>query len=247
MIKNLGLGVRISWRIPYWTLKPRRQKKIPLCRTPQADTLTWPYNQNGDYALKSGYKVLQDEYQTLQPGSSTSDISKPLWQDIWNLNVPSKVKNLLWRACKNALPSKTNLVRRQVILDVLCEVCKTHHEDIIHALYLCPSLNDIWDQVPLWNHANLRHCSNFIELMGVYLCWKQRSLSICNGVLGIMESTKQSQVGEELLHTRPDSATSQNETPGVYNSSQSLSIWIRFSLVRRHCNYIAHSFAPFFY
>ena len=104
--------------------------------------------------MKAGYKFLQDEFQTQQPGSSTSDISKPLWQAIWNLNVPGKVKNLLWRACKNALPSKTNLVRRQVIPDALCEVCKTHHEDIIHALYLCPLLSDIWD------------CSNFIELMG---------------------------------------------------------------------------------
>lgn len=78
-------------------LEASTTKKIPPCRTPQADTLTWPYNQNGDYSVKSaGYKFLQDEFQTQQPGSSTSDTSKPLWQAIWNLNVPGKVKNRLW-------------------------------------------------------------------------------------------------------------------------------------------------------
>ena len=58
-------------------------KKNPTVQTPQAETLTWPYNQNGDYSVKAGYKFLQDEFQTQQPGSSTSDISKPLWQAIW--------------------------------------------------------------------------------------------------------------------------------------------------------------------
>lgn len=34
-------------------------QKIPLCNTHQPGTLTWPYNPNDEYTIKSGYKFLQ--------------------------------------------------------------------------------------------------------------------------------------------------------------------------------------------
>ena len=42
------------------------------------------------------------------------------------LEVPNKVKNLVWRACKNSLPTKANLVHRKIITDSLCDICKQH-------------------------------------------------------------------------------------------------------------------------
>lgn len=42
--------------------------KIPLCHTDQADTLTWPFTPTGEYTVKSGYTLLQHEYQNSQPG-----------------------------------------------------------------------------------------------------------------------------------------------------------------------------------
>ena len=38
-------------------------KKIPLCHTDQADTLTWPFTPIGEYTVKSRYTFLQHEYQ----------------------------------------------------------------------------------------------------------------------------------------------------------------------------------------
>ncbi|XP_075649759.1 uncharacterized protein LOC142620244 [Castanea sativa] len=86
-------------------------KAIPLSKTQLHDTLIWPHNPNGDYTMKSGYKILQKEFQSQQPGTSNPEASKSLWQAIWKLNVPSKVKNLMWRACRDSLPTKTNLAR----------------------------------------------------------------------------------------------------------------------------------------
>lgn len=68
-------------------------KKIPLCHT---DALTWPFNPTGEYSVKSGYKFLQEEFQNSQPGLFEPEYLKPLWQAIWSLPVPSKVKNLVW-------------------------------------------------------------------------------------------------------------------------------------------------------
>lgn len=92
-------------------------KAIPLCRTQQQDTLMWPHNPSSEYTLKSGYKFLQNEHQYQQSGSLNPEAVKHFWQAIWKLNLPAKVKNLVWTACWDSLPSKTNLVKRKVITD----------------------------------------------------------------------------------------------------------------------------------
>lgn len=41
-------------------------KKIPLCWTIQDDILIWAFNSDGKYTVKSGYRFLQDEQQSLK-------------------------------------------------------------------------------------------------------------------------------------------------------------------------------------
>ena len=141
-------------------------RTIPLSRTNQLDVLTWPYNPKGEYTVKVGYQFLQKEFQNTQPGQSDLSRLEPLWQAIWNLPVLSKVKNLIWRATKNSLPSKDNLVRQKIIQDAGCEACREHNEDVKHALYSCLKLEELWKKMPLWNHENLRRTESFVDLIG---------------------------------------------------------------------------------
>ena len=141
-------------------------RTIPLCRTDQPDVLTWPYNPKGEYTVKYGYQFLQRELQNTQLGQSDGLRLKPLWQAIWNLPVPSKVKNLVWRATKNSLPTKDNLVRRKIIQNGCCDACREHTEDVKYAVYSCPKLDELWKRVPQWNHENLRRAMNFVDLIG---------------------------------------------------------------------------------
>uniref|UniRef100_A0A7N2KWK8 Reverse transcriptase zinc-binding domain-containing protein n=1 Tax=Quercus lobata TaxID=97700 RepID=A0A7N2KWK8_QUELO len=99
-------------------------------------------------------EFLQREHQNAQPGQSDVSRLKPLWQAIWNLPVPSKVKNLVWRATKNSLPTKDNLVRRKIIQNGRCDVCREHTEDVKHALYSCPKLAELWKKMSQWTHMN---------------------------------------------------------------------------------------------
>lgn len=78
-----------------------------------ADCLFWPHTQKGDYTCKSGYPFLKEENDFDAPGSPV-DCDKDLWREIWSLYVPNKVKNLVWRACRESLPSKANLVRQTI-------------------------------------------------------------------------------------------------------------------------------------
>ena len=59
------------------------------------------------------------------------------------MTVPQKVKNLMWRACQNALPTKIALVRQTIIVNPLCERCQVVNEDPLHALWACSELDAV--------------------------------------------------------------------------------------------------------
>ena len=130
-------------------------KSIPFCITEQPDELIWPHSATSAYMVTTGYRFLQTENQNQQPGQSDTLLLKPLWQRIWSLKYLSKVKILIWRVAKNSLPTKQNLVRRKIINNEYCDHCQLQHEDVLHALYLCSKLKEIWLSVPAWNQRSL--------------------------------------------------------------------------------------------
>jgi hypothetical protein len=49
-----------------------------------------------------------------------------LWRMIWGMNVPNSVKMFIWRAYHNILPTKENLQKKGIALDLLiCYVYST--------------------------------------------------------------------------------------------------------------------------
>ena len=46
-----------------------------------------------------------------------------VWKQIWSMNVPQKVKTLLWRACHEAMSTKHALFRCRITEDDLCVRC----------------------------------------------------------------------------------------------------------------------------
>jgi len=40
---------------------------------------------------------------------------KVVWNGVWSLRSPNKVKNQIWRAYKNSMPTKANLFQRTII------------------------------------------------------------------------------------------------------------------------------------
>ena len=84
-------------------------KKIPLGRIASEDVLIWPHSSNGRYSCKSGYRFLKEEAD-LSYNQQSSATDTQLWKNLWSLQVPNKVRNLLWRACRDAMPTKANLV-----------------------------------------------------------------------------------------------------------------------------------------
>ncbi|KAK9994722.1 hypothetical protein SO802_024425 [Lithocarpus litseifolius] len=92
------------------------------------------------------YKLLASSNSKLLPSCSNLDRIHSMWNSIWNLEVPHKVKHMIWRASHNALPTLCNLRRQKVVGSVLCASCNSECEDVVHALWGCASLILVWER-----------------------------------------------------------------------------------------------------
>ena len=60
------------------------------------------------------------------------------WQGIWRLKVPPKIKNLVWRICRDVVPTMRRLQDKGVQCPLSCVVCNGPEEDLNHICFNCP-------------------------------------------------------------------------------------------------------------
>ena len=118
---------------------------IPLSSRLPPDKLIWTGTKSGRYSTTSAYKLLAEK-----PSSGPSDPSahSRFWKFIWALEVPNKIKHFIWRACRESLPTKKNLCTRKLTRNSTCDLCQEGVEDVIHSLWGCPVLKEIWWEEP---------------------------------------------------------------------------------------------------
>ena len=100
------------------------------------DELFWGLTPDGEYPVKSGVRSIQSEYN-----HHHSDV---VYKWIWNLDLPPKVKNLLWKACNDGLPTKIRLERSHIFLPWQYVFCNFHYESATHLFFECPFSQDIY-------------------------------------------------------------------------------------------------------
>lgn len=67
-----------------------------------------------------------------------------VWNIIWATHTMPKVRNFLWRACSNIIPTKMNLVQRHISSDDKCPSCLNEAETLHHTLFHCRNVRDLW-------------------------------------------------------------------------------------------------------
>ncbi|XP_062086997.1 uncharacterized protein LOC133793717 [Humulus lupulus] len=112
---------------------------IPLHSSRLADAWFWAFESSGRLTVKSAYRYLQ---QDKDGGSRIDRLS--FWNKLWKLRVPPKVKDLVWRASSDCLPTKVHLRLKHVDIDTTCPVCQVSGESIIHCLVECPFARASW-------------------------------------------------------------------------------------------------------
>ncbi|KAM1775069.1 hypothetical protein ACFX12_044360 [Malus domestica] len=193
---------------------------IPLSKTGSRDRLVWHHTVNGDYSVRSGYGVAMNLMENGALGSKGrgSTSAKPkncyAWNLIWNLKVPNKIKNFIWRCCNNALVVRRNLELRHMSVDNVCGVCGAVDESETHLFFRCHLSHLFWYSSSLqlnsldlagadflstwesfWSRVKGRdHAEEIMQefAFGLWRLWKNRNEVVFNGVhrqpLEILES-----------------------------------------------------------
>ncbi|KAL8096064.1 hypothetical protein AgCh_037137 [Apium graveolens] len=100
--------------------------QIPIPVQNREDNWFWLFDSNRNFSVKSGYRQLQGEIQ--KPHAK-------FWSRLWNLQLPGKVVNLVWRACRACLPTMMALATKRVSADKVCPWCLQMEETDIHVLF----------------------------------------------------------------------------------------------------------------
>ena len=125
--------------------------KILLSSRRDDDVWYWLAEPRGCYSVHSYYKVLTPT----TPGSFAG-----VWRKLWNLNVPNKVKNFIWRAVKHVLPTSINLTSKMVDIPSTCTVCNAYEENVLHSLIACSFAKSCWISSPV---VFVGYCSYFLD------------------------------------------------------------------------------------
>ena len=115
-------------------------KSIPLSLGDCEDKLIWPNNPDGVFSVRLGYKLLMEEEMKDTSTSSYLSPTKRVWKGNWSLQIPNKVKTLIWRVELDSLPSKANLMKRKILSDDAYPNYNLDQETSHHALWSCPAL-----------------------------------------------------------------------------------------------------------
>ncbi|GAU38127.1 hypothetical protein TSUD_318140 [Trifolium subterraneum] len=119
--------------------------QTPLYDSVSQDKIIWRFEKNGKYWVKSAYRYCIED---------TLDIShlqvQGNWNLIWQIQAPPKIKNFIWRLCRNCIPTRTRLLQKGVNCPCNCVLCDDETEDSLHVFMFCDTVKQAWYNTGLW-------------------------------------------------------------------------------------------------
>lgn len=106
----------------------------------------WKAEKNRRYSVRSVYRICIREVINNDHLRNSG-----YWSGIWRLKGHIKVKNLVWRICRDYLPTRVKLRSRGVNCPSECVRCEDPHEDSYHNLFHCQTTIDIWHSANVWH------------------------------------------------------------------------------------------------
>ncbi|GMN48659.1 hypothetical protein TIFTF001_017816 [Ficus carica] len=94
-----------------WLVDHDPIKCIPLGDNNVGDKWIWHYDSNGRYNVHSGYRIVMDSRRHTCSSNPNPDIH---WRRLWSLQVPPKVRLVIWHAFHSIIPTMNSLNRREI-------------------------------------------------------------------------------------------------------------------------------------
>ena len=124
--------------------------KIPLNHNMTEDFIAWHLTKSYSFTVKSAYYVQWNsqfgQNYRRHDGLGTST-QNPVWEILWKLRVPLKVKIFGWKALHGMIPGLSILANRHIKTTAQCPVCKLGPEDIKHLMFTCARARQVWTAI----------------------------------------------------------------------------------------------------
>ncbi|XP_042979954.1 uncharacterized protein LOC122310138 [Carya illinoinensis] len=78
------------------------------------DRIIWRYTKDGLFTVRSAYHVDMDRKRKIEGEPSEVVSNGAEWKSIWEMNVPGVVKQFIWKAANNILPTRSNLFKKKI-------------------------------------------------------------------------------------------------------------------------------------
>ena len=124
------------------------------------DTWVWRAEATGIISTKSAYQVIKSEMD---------DEGQYLgFKKLWEIKVPPKALSFVWRLLWDRLPTKDNLIKRQIqVENDLCPFCHSQSETASHLFFTCGKIMPLWWEFLSWvKEDKVFHCrpmDNFLQ------------------------------------------------------------------------------------
>ena len=79
--------------------------------------------------------------------------------------MPGKIKQFLWQACTNSLPTLENLWKRKILEEAEFSHCAGAVESAAHALWSCNCLKTVWDTDFGWVDRSAENTDSFSDVL----------------------------------------------------------------------------------
>jgi len=244
------VGCTHCWSFIRYVFDPGTASQIlqtPLLPSVRSDTATWRYEKNGIYSVRSAYRDIIHNTDVLLQHRVPRH-----WSTIWKLKLPLKIKNFLWRICRNCLSTRMRLLAKGVDCPNICVVCNDHDEDGKHLFFECNKSIGCWQRLSLWNSIQQMcspslSCSEVIFVVlqqfdvpqqqifsvALWSIWKHRNNKVWNN---IVETTQQ--IGERAnsFLSSWKNAQVMNLCNTANNTHHEITRWIKPTVGRFKCN-----------
>jgi hypothetical protein len=116
----------------------------------EVDCWSWRPDKNNIFTVSSTYKLItQLQHSPVQQTQWHAYI----YQNLWKSPAPSKVSSFVWQLLHDRVPTRNNLVIRQVItegLESVCPLCGLELETSEHLFMYCNVATKVWQDIFLW-------------------------------------------------------------------------------------------------
>ena len=197
-----GAGWNLDRILPYVSMDTKLRLTAVVVDewTGARDRISWGESPDGKFTVSSAYQFLTRD------GIPRQNLSS-LFERVWKVTVPERVKIFLWLGVNQVIMTNMERYRRHLSENGICQVCKSGDESIIHVLRDCPAMYGLWQRlIPRrkrnsfftlslseWVYENLGDSRTEWECpwstvfaMAVWWGWKWR----CGNVFGVVSKCR---------------------------------------------------------